>query len=54
MGEIYMKIDRIISNSKESNPWVTYEKVKKYLRDALRDPDLFKRAIKYTADKLKV
>lgn len=54
MKQIYLEIDRIILDSRESNPWVTYETVKNHLREVVYDPDLFKRAINYTADKLKI
>jgi hypothetical protein len=52
MIKIYLEIDRIITGSSETNPWVLYEKVKKYLRTLVISNEAYEKAIKYTDNKL--
>ena len=52
MIKIYLEIDRIITGSPETNPWVLYEKVKKYLRKLVISNEDYEKAIKYTVSKL--
>lgn len=54
MIKIYLEIDRIITGSLETNPWLLYEEVKKYLRKLVINNEVYEKAIKYTDSKLKM
>lgn len=52
--ESYSEIDRIIKESAEANPWLTYEEVKSYLRELEISGETYQTAIKYATKKLNI
>lgn len=54
MTDIFNSIDRIITGSPETNPWLLYEEVKKYLHTLVISNEVYEKAIKYTDSKLKM